>query len=192
MSFLLISVVQWLSCEFTNLDNIVTHKNIFVLVLSRAFRKFVRSYGRFFGHDILDYREQSRDAFSRPFGKEAPYANAHCSPHHFSAKGPGGAAHFSPSPYHPAIPGLTRPYGLKGCRGGPADQLTNRPRVGVFQPHGGQMAAALPGAGLPRFARCPALGAPAHHGSGHTRPSHLGGQRFATRPKARRHEVDAC
>src|SRR5215831_4768009 len=113
---------------------------------SRAFRRFVRSYGRFFGHDILDYREQSRDAFSRPFGKEAPYANAHCSPHHFSAKGPGGAAHFSPSPYHPAIPGLTRPYGLKGCRGGPADQLTNRPRVGVFQPHGGQMAAALPGA----------------------------------------------
>src|SRR5262249_40070841 len=34
MSFLLISVVQWLSCEFTNLDNIVTHKNIFVLVLN--------------------------------------------------------------------------------------------------------------------------------------------------------------
>src|SRR5215470_10743877 len=33
MSFLLISVVHWLGCESTNVDNIVTHKNIFVLVL---------------------------------------------------------------------------------------------------------------------------------------------------------------
>src|SRR5712691_5199494 len=37
---------------------------------SRAFRKFVISYGRLLGHGILGYREQSRDAFSRPFGKE--------------------------------------------------------------------------------------------------------------------------
>ena len=53
---------------------------------STAFRKFIISYGRLFGHGILGYREQSRDEFSRPFGKEAPYANAHCSPHHFIAK----------------------------------------------------------------------------------------------------------
>src|SRR5262249_4979027 len=84
---------------------------------SRAFRKFVRSYNRLFGHDILDYREQSRDAFSRPFGKEPPYANAHCSPHHFSAQCLGGAANVSPCPYHPAILGLTSPHGLEGCRG---------------------------------------------------------------------------
>src|SRR5882762_11067970 len=90
-------------------------------------------------HSILDYREQSRDDFSRPFGKEAPYANAHCSPHHFSAKRPGGSANFGPSPYYPAIIGLTSPDDLTGCRGGPADQPANRPRVGVFQPHRGQM-----------------------------------------------------
>ena len=159
---------------------------------SRAFRKFVRSYGRFFGHDILDYGEQLRDAFSRPFGKEAPYANAHCSPHHFSAKRPGGAANLSPSLYHPPITGLTSPYGLKGCRGGPADQPANRPRVGVFQPHGGQMATALSGVGLTRFARCPSRGAPAHYCPSHARPGHLGGQRFAPRPASHRHEVDAC
>src|SRR6266581_7239971 len=35
------------------------------------------SYGRLCGPGILDYREQSRDDFSRPFGKEAPYANAY-------------------------------------------------------------------------------------------------------------------
>ena len=50
---------------------------------------------------------------------------------------------------------------------------------------------ALPGAGLARLARCPALGAPAYYCSCHARPGHLGGQRFATRPQAHCHEVDA-
>src|SRR3982074_1745471 len=156
---------------------------------SRAFRKFVISYGRVFGHDILGYREQSRDEFSRPFGKEAPYANAHCSPYHFSAQGPVGATNFSPSPFHPAITGLTGSHDLTGGCGGAADQPAHRPRVGVFQPDGGQMATALPGAGLPRFARCPSLRAAAHSCVSHARPGHLGGQRFASRPGSPRHAV---
>ncbi len=42
----------------------------FITIASTAFRKFVLSYGRLFGHEILGYREQSRDEFSRPFGKD--------------------------------------------------------------------------------------------------------------------------
>src|SRR5215831_8707951 len=186
-----VMIVTWYSKRHTGGLRVCHHQLYIYNITSRAFRKFVRSYGRFFGHDILDYREQLRDAFSRPFGKEAPYANAHCSPHHFSAKRSGGAAHVSPSPYHPAIPGLTSPYGLQGWRGGPADQRANRPRVRVCQPHGGHMALALPGARPTRLARCPARGAPAYYCSCHARPGHLGGQRFATRPQAHCHEVDA-
>ena len=89
---------------------------------STAFRKFVISYGRLFGHGILGYREQSRDEFSRPFGKEAPYANAHCSPHHFIAKRSYGSASGRARPFHTTIPGVTRPHCLTGCRVGPTDQ----------------------------------------------------------------------
>src|SRR2546422_11688040 len=81
---------------------------------STAFRKFIISYGRLFGHGILGYREQSRDEFSRPFGKEAPYANAHCSPHHFIAKRSYGSASGCACPFHTTITGVTRTHCLKG------------------------------------------------------------------------------
>ena len=68
--------------------------------------------------------------------------------------------------------------------------LHNRPRVGLFQPHGGQMATALPGPGLPGSARCHALGASANDCLPHACPGHLGGQRVAPRPGSHRHPVD--
>ena len=88
---------------------------------STAFRKFVISYGRLCGHGILGYREQSRDEFSRPFGKEAPYANAHCSPHHFIAQRSYGSASGCACPCHTTITGVTRTHCLKGCRTGATD-----------------------------------------------------------------------
>ena len=39
---------------------------------STAFRKFVISYGRLLEQGIVGDREQSREDFSRSFGKEAP------------------------------------------------------------------------------------------------------------------------
>jgi hypothetical protein len=39
---------------------------------SRAFCKFVISNGRLLAQGIVGYREQSRDACARSFGKEAP------------------------------------------------------------------------------------------------------------------------
>ena len=81
---------------------------------STAFRKFVLSYSRLFGHGILGYREQLRDEFSRPFGKEAPYANTHCSPHHFIAKRSYRSASGRARPFHTTITGVTRTHGLKG------------------------------------------------------------------------------
>jgi hypothetical protein len=44
--------------------------------------------------------------------------------------------------------------------------------------------------GLPGLQDAP-RGAPAYYCSCHARLGHLGGQRFATRPQAHRHEVDA-
>src|SRR5712664_16558 len=96
-------------------------------VSSRAFRKFVISFGRFFGHRKLGYREQSIQAFSRPFGKETRHANAHCSPHYFIAQRLYGPASFSPSPFHATITGPTCPHCLKSCRAGQADQPQNQP-----------------------------------------------------------------
>src|SRR5712692_5703435 len=157
---------------------------------SRAFRKFVISSGRLFEHEILGYREQSRDDFSRPFGKETRHANAHCSPHHFTAKRPDGSANVRPSPFHAAITGLTGPHDLAGCRVGPTDQPANRPRVGLFQPHGGQMATALPGPGLVGSARCPSLRASANDCRSYSCAGHLRGQHFTTRPGAPRHPLD--
>ena len=93
-----------------------------VVTASTAFRKFVLSYGRLFGHGILGYREQSRDEFSRPFGKEAPYANAHCSPHHFIAKRSYGSASGRARSFHTTITGVTRTHCLKGCE---LDRPTN-------------------------------------------------------------------
>ena len=62
-----------------------------------------------------------------------------------------------------------------------SDQPANRPRVGLFQPHGGQMATALSGPGLPGSARCHALRASAHDCLPYACPGHLGGQRVAPR-----------
>src|SRR5215831_1145665 len=45
--------------------------------------------------------------------------------------------------------------------------------------------------GLPGLQDAPRSGRPRPMAPTHTRPSHLGGQCFATRPQARRHEVDA-
>src|SRR5260370_18034550 len=83
---------------------------------SRAFRKFVISFGRFFGHRKLGYREQSIQAFSRPFGKETRHANAHCSPHYFIEQHLYGPASFSPSHFHATITFLTCPPSLQCFR----------------------------------------------------------------------------
>ena len=159
-------------------------------VPSSPFRKFVISYSRLFEHGNLRYREQSRDEFSRPFGKEAPHANAYCSPHHFTAKHPYGSANVSPSPFHTTIPGLTCPHCLKICRLGQADQPQNRPRIGLFQSDRGQMATALPGLGHTRSARRDAFRASTGDHPTHPCTGYLGGQHATPRPGSPCHPLD--
>ena len=156
---------------------------------STTFRKFVISYGRLFGHGILGYREQASEAFSRPFGKETPYANAHGSPHHCTAKRSYGSASGRTRPCHTTITGVTRPHGLQGCRAGPTDQPHNGPRVGLCQPYSGHMATALSGPGFPGSARCQARRASANACLPHACPGHLGGPCVASSTGSHRHQV---
>ena len=157
---------------------------------SSPFRKFVISSDRLLGRALLGYREPSIDEFSRPFGKETTHANAHCSPHQFTSKRSGQPASLSSSPFHTSDAGLTRSHHPQSRRARAPHQSQNCSRLGLLQPHGGQMATTLPRPGLHWPPRCHAPRAPENYRLAHSSAGDLGGELVAPRPEPHRHPMD--